>query len=68
MAFILQGNYINGLEALSRTFLVTGAIVGADVLLKVINIYSGSLRIYIYDFPSLGHLVKAFRLFVCFFK
>lgn len=35
VAFILQGNYINGLEALSRTFLVTGVIVGADILLKV---------------------------------
>ncbi|OWM90376.1 protein CANDIDATE G-PROTEIN COUPLED RECEPTOR 2-like [Punica granatum] len=39
VAFILQGNYINGLEALSRTFLVTGMIVGTDVLLKAIYVF-----------------------------
>lgn len=35
MAFLLQGNHASGLEALTRTFVVSGVIVGLDVLLKV---------------------------------
>ncbi|KAM7472729.1 hypothetical protein LguiA_010912 [Lonicera macranthoides] len=36
MAFLLQGNYASGLEALTRTFLVSGLVVGLDILLKLI--------------------------------
>ncbi|KAE9445754.1 hypothetical protein C3L33_22355, partial [Rhododendron williamsianum] len=35
MAFLLQGNHASGLEAFTRTFIVSGVIVGLDVLLKV---------------------------------
>ena len=35
MAFLLQGNYTSGLEALTRTFVISGVIVGFDILLKV---------------------------------
>jgi hypothetical protein len=34
MAFLLQGNHASGLEALTRTFVVSGVIVGLDLLLK----------------------------------
>ncbi|OVA13101.1 Uncharacterized protein family [Macleaya cordata] len=36
VAFSLQGNDASGLEALTRTFVVSGIIVGVDILLKVI--------------------------------
>ncbi|KAK4747282.1 hypothetical protein SAY87_026319 [Trapa incisa] len=47
VAFILQGNYINGLEGLSRTFLVTGVIVGADILLKAIYVFGFGVPLFI---------------------
>lgn len=36
VAFLLQGSYTSSVEALTRTFVVSGVIVGADILLKVI--------------------------------
>lgn len=38
LAFLLQGNHAGGLEVLTRTFVVSGVIVAADTLLKVINV------------------------------
>ena len=35
IAFLLQGNDANGFESLARTFVISGAVVAADVLLKV---------------------------------
>lgn len=35
VAFLFQGNYASGLEALARTFMVSGLVVGLDLLLKV---------------------------------
>lgn len=35
VAFLLQGNHASGLEALTRTFVISGVIVSADILLKV---------------------------------
>lgn len=35
VAFLLQGNHASGLEALARTFVISGVIVAADLLLKV---------------------------------
>ena len=40
VAFLLQGNYASGLEALTRTFVVSGLIVGLDLLLKVFCAFS----------------------------
>jgi len=36
LAFLFQGNSTSGLEALTRTFGISGIIVGFDILLKVI--------------------------------
>lgn len=36
MAFLLQGNYASGQEALTRTFGISGLIIGIDVFLKVL--------------------------------
>jgi hypothetical protein len=35
VAFLFQGNYASGAEALTRTFLISGFIVALDLLLKV---------------------------------
>ncbi|XP_022747233.1 uncharacterized protein LOC111296983 isoform X1 [Durio zibethinus] len=39
VAFLLQGNYASGLEALTRTFVVSGLIAGLDLLLKVFLLF-----------------------------
>lgn len=39
LAFLLQGNNASGVEALTRTFGISGIIVGFDVLLKVILLF-----------------------------
>lgn len=39
LAFLLQENYASGLEALAHTFMVSGVIVGVDVLLKAIFVF-----------------------------
>ena len=36
VAFLLQENYASGLETLAHTFMVSGLIVGVDILLKVL--------------------------------
>jgi hypothetical protein len=35
IAFLLQGNDASGFESLAHTFVISGAVVAADVLLKV---------------------------------
>ena len=35
LAFLFQGNYASGLEALTRTFAISGIVVGLDIVLKV---------------------------------
>ncbi|GJV55359.1 transmembrane protein adipocyte-associated 1 [Tanacetum coccineum] len=39
VAFLLQESYANGLEALAHTFIISGLIVGADILLKAICVF-----------------------------
>ena len=36
VAFLLQGNQASGMEALTRTFLISGIIISVDIFLKVI--------------------------------
>lgn len=36
LAFLLQEDYASGLDALAHNFMVSGIIVGVDMLLKVI--------------------------------
>lgn len=39
VAFLLQENYASGLETLAHTFMISGLIVGADILLKGIFVF-----------------------------
>lgn len=40
VAFLLKGNHATGPDALARTFIVSGVIVAADMLLKVCFLFS----------------------------
>lgn len=50
VAFFLQDNYVSGLETLAHTFMVSGVIVGVDVLLKVTLICFSSNNSFQYIF------------------
>ncbi|KVI06455.1 Uncharacterized protein family, transmembrane-40 [Cynara cardunculus var. scolymus] len=39
VAFLLQESYASGLEALAHTFMISGLIVGADIILKAIFVF-----------------------------
>ncbi|KAK9066583.1 hypothetical protein SSX86_013906 [Deinandra increscens subsp. villosa] len=39
VAFLLQENYTSGLEALAHTFIVSGLIVGVNILIKAICVF-----------------------------
>ncbi|KAK1316457.1 hypothetical protein QJS10_CPA05g00927 [Acorus calamus] len=47
IAFLLQGNDASGVEALTRTFLVSGVIVAVDILLKIIYIFGFGVPLFI---------------------
>ncbi|XP_073005593.1 protein CANDIDATE G-PROTEIN COUPLED RECEPTOR 2-like [Typha latifolia] len=47
MAFLLQGNHASGLEALTHTFVVSGVIVAADILLKAIYIFGFGVPLFV---------------------
>lgn len=47
IAFLLQGNHASDLEALTRTFVVSGVIVAADVLLKAIYLFGFGVPLFI---------------------
>lgn len=51
VAFLLEGNYATGLEGLTRTFGISGLIVGFDIVLKV--------------FFSLGKIILQLCLLLC---
>ncbi|RVW53324.1 hypothetical protein CK203_088543 [Vitis vinifera] len=57
VAFLLQGNYASGLEALTRTFVVSGLIIGLDLLLKVIYLFGFGVPLFI-DNNDQSHRVK----------
>ncbi|KAL6977866.1 Cullin-associated NEDD8-dissociated protein 2 [Sarracenia purpurea var. burkii] len=57
MAFILQGNYASGPEALTRTFVISGVIVGLDILLKAIYLFGLSIPLFIDNYEDI-HRVK----------
>ncbi|KAG5549354.1 hypothetical protein RHGRI_014638 [Rhododendron griersonianum] len=57
MAFLLQGNHASGLEAFTRTFIVSGVIVGLDVLLKAIYLFGLAIPLFI-DNNKDTHRVK----------
>ncbi|KAF7817870.1 transmembrane protein adipocyte-associated 1-like protein [Senna tora] len=47
LAFLLQGNNASGLEALTRTFGISGVIVGLDIMLKAIYLFGLGIPVYI---------------------
>ncbi|CAI9102408.1 OLC1v1000671C1 [Oldenlandia corymbosa var. corymbosa] len=57
MAFLLQGNYASGQEALTRTFGISGFIVGVDIFLKGIYTFGFGVPLFI-DNNEESHRVK----------
>ncbi|PRQ42000.1 putative transmembrane protein adipocyte-associated 1 [Rosa chinensis] len=49
LAFLLQGNYASGLEALTRTFVISGILVGLDLLLKAIYMFGFGIPLFVDD-------------------
>ncbi|XP_074320895.1 protein CANDIDATE G-PROTEIN COUPLED RECEPTOR 2-like [Silene latifolia] len=47
IAFLLQGNYTSGLEALTRTFAISAVLVGLDILLKGIYVFAIGIPLFI---------------------
>ncbi|KAH7528937.1 hypothetical protein FEM48_Zijuj05G0130700 [Ziziphus jujuba var. spinosa] len=46
VAFLLQEDYASGVEALARTFIVSGIIVGLDTLLKAIYVFGFGMPLF----------------------
>jgi len=47
IAFLLQGNDASGFESLARTFVISGAVVAADALLKTIYVFGFGVPLFI---------------------
>ncbi|KAB2022311.1 hypothetical protein ES319_D07G200600v1 [Gossypium barbadense] len=47
LAFLLQGNHASGLQALTQTFVISGLIVGLDLLLKAIYLFGFGVPLFI---------------------
>jgi hypothetical protein len=47
VAFLFQGNYASGAEALTRTFLISGLVIGLDLLLKAIYLFGFGVPLFI---------------------
>ncbi|CAN7051815.1 unnamed protein product [Brassica oleracea var. botrytis] len=47
VAFLFQGKYANGGEALRRTFLISGLVIGLDLLLKAIYRFGLGVELFI---------------------
>ncbi|XP_057427047.1 protein CANDIDATE G-PROTEIN COUPLED RECEPTOR 2-like [Lotus japonicus] len=56
LAFLLQGNNASGLEALTRTFGISGVIVGFDILLKGIYLFAFGIPLFIDTDHSIPHV------------
>lgn len=52
VGFLLQESYASGLEALARTFTISGIIVGVDMLLKAIYIFGFGVPLFFDDVGS----------------
>jgi len=57
VAFLFQGNYVSGLEALTKTFVVSGLVIGLDLLLKAIYLFGFGIPLFI-DSNDHTHPVK----------
>ncbi|KAG2272897.1 hypothetical protein Bca52824_067452 [Brassica carinata] len=47
VAFLFQGNYANGREALTRTFLISGLVIGLHLLLNAIYLFGFGVGLFI---------------------
>ncbi|KAG1347808.1 transmembrane protein adipocyte-associated 1 [Cocos nucifera] len=56
VAFLLQGNHASGLEALARTFVISGVIVAVDILLKAIYAFGFGVPVFIDNSESANHV------------
>lgn len=56
LAFLLQGNNASGVEGLTRTFGISGVIVGFDILLKAIYLFAFGIPLFIDTDYSTPHL------------
>ncbi|KMZ61381.1 Protein of unknown function, transmembrane-40 [Zostera marina] len=57
IAFLLQGNQANGVEALTRVFVVSGVAVCVDILLKAIYVFGFGVPLFL-DTSGSTHRVK----------
>ncbi|KAK6915499.1 Transmembrane protein TPRA1/CAND2/CAND8 [Dillenia turbinata] len=57
IAFLLQGNHASGLDALTRTFAISGLAVGLDMLLKAIYLFGFGIPLFI-EIDEHTHRVK----------
>jgi hypothetical protein len=57
LAFLFQGNYASGLQALTQTFVVSGIIVGLDFFLKAIYLFGFGIPLFI-DSNQDSHKIK----------
>ncbi|KAK8634177.1 hypothetical protein V6N13_015005 [Hibiscus sabdariffa] len=57
LAFLLHGNHASGLQALTRIFIISGLIVGLDLLLKAIYLFGFGIPMFI-DNSEHTHKVK----------
>lgn len=57
LAFLFQGNYASGPEALARTFGISGLVVGLDVILKAVYLFGFGIPLF-NDGNSQSHHVK----------
>ncbi|CDY41923.1 BnaC05g46810D [Brassica napus] len=49
VAFLFHGNYANAREALTRTFLISGLVIGLHLLLKAIYLFGFGVELFIDD-------------------
>ncbi|PKI67896.1 hypothetical protein CRG98_011492 [Punica granatum] len=57
VAFLFQGNYASGLEAFTRTFVVSGLVVGLDLLLKAVYLFGFGIPLFV-DNSEHPHRIK----------
>ncbi|KAG6530511.1 hypothetical protein ZIOFF_012750 [Zingiber officinale] len=65
LAFLLQGSHAGGLDVLTRTFVVSGVIVAADTLLKLLILYTLAARPSFYNYVCAMLLLNSMSLFGC---
>lgn len=57
LAFLFQGNYASGPEALTSTFGISGLVVGLDIILKAVYLFVFGIPLFI-DSNGQSHHVK----------